>query len=202
MPVRHGGSIVRTYLQAKAMAKSLRESLAAENVSLPHGECLEIVARQFGFGNWNVLAAKIDLETGGRDTPRESSEVELHQLLPVLRVASRDAARDFYVGVLGFQWDWGSEDGENGRAFYGQVSRGELQVHLTTEPLGHGAAVADVYFRMTGIDALYREVRSKLGPAQALAISNTFYDARELALRDPFGNLLRFVEINPPGVSS
>ena len=113
---------MRTYLQSKAMAKSLRESLAAKNLSLSHGECLEIVAQQFGFGNWNVLAAKIALESGEQPRP-ESRDVELHQLLPVLRVASREAAREFYVDVLGFHWDWGSEEGEGGRAFYGQVSR-------------------------------------------------------------------------------
>ncbi len=55
---------MRTYLQAKAMAKSLRESLAGKNVSLSHSECLEIVAQQFGFGNWNVLAAKIESGNG------------------------------------------------------------------------------------------------------------------------------------------
>ena len=65
IPARHGMGFdnMRTYLQAKAMAKSLRESLAGKNVSLSHSECLEIVAQQFGFGNWNVLAAKIEFET-------------------------------------------------------------------------------------------------------------------------------------------
>jgi hypothetical protein len=117
-------------------------------------------------------------------------------------VRSRQAAHDFYVGVLGFRWDWGSEEGEGGRAFYGQVSRGELQMHLTTGQLGNGHTVADVYFRMQGLDALLAEVKPKLGAAQALAISDTFYDARELEIADPFGNVLRFVEINPPGVSA
>ena len=192
---------MRTYLQSKAMARSLRETLAAKNLSLSHGECLEIVAQQFGFGNWNVLSAKIALESGERPQ-REPGDVELHQVLPVLRVASRDAARRFYVDVLGFQWDWGSEEGEHGRAFYGQVSRNGLQMHLTTEAFGPGTAIADVYFRMTGIDALYRELRGRLHPAHPLAISDTFYDARELEVEDPFGNVLRFVEINPPGVSA
>jgi len=41
------------------MAKSLRDSLAARNVSLSHSECIEIVAQQFGFANWNTLAAKL-----------------------------------------------------------------------------------------------------------------------------------------------
>lgn len=191
---------MRTYQQAKAMAKSLRESLAAKNVSLSHSECLEIVARQFGFGNWNVLAAKLDLETGARGARPESGEVELHQLLPVLRVSSRGAAGEFYVYVLGFQWDWVSEEGEGDRAFYGQVSRGELQMHLTTEPLAHGHAVADVYFRMKGVDALRAEFASRSGGGGIPAVRDTFYDARELAIEDPFGNVLRFVEINPPGV--
>lgn len=190
---------MRTYLQAKDMAKSLRDSLAAQHVSLSHGECLEIVARQFGFGNWNVLAAKIALQTGA-PRPPGGREVSLHQVLPVLRVDSREAARAFYVDVLGFQWDWSSEDGEGRRAFYGQVSRGHIQMHLTTESLGEGRTIADVYFRMSGIDALHRELAGKLG-VSAPAIRDTFYDARELALPDPFGNLLRFVEINPPGIA-
>jgi hypothetical protein len=193
---------MRTYMQAKAMAKSLRESLAGKNVELSHGECLEIVARQFGFGDWNVLAAKIAREAGEPLPPSRPDGVELHQLLPVLRVASREAARDFYVQVLGFHWDWGSEEGEGGRAFYGQISRDGLQLHLTTDSLGTGPAVADVYFRMAGIDALYQELRGRLSPGQTPAICATFYDARELAITDPFGNLLRFVELNPPGMSA
>ncbi len=193
---------MRTHLQAKAMAKSLRESLASRNISLSHSECLEIVARQFGFGNWNVLAAKIELETGTPNGRPASAQVQLHQVLPVLRVASREAAREFYVGVLGFEWDWGSEEGEGGRAFYGQVSRSGLQMHLTTESFGERVPVADVYFRMEGIDALHRELSARLPAAHGTAIHDTFYDARELAIADPFGNVLRFVEINPPGVSA
>ena len=50
---------MRTYQDAKVMAKSLRDSLAAKNVSLSHSECIEIVAQQFGFANWNTLAAKL-----------------------------------------------------------------------------------------------------------------------------------------------
>jgi catechol 2,3-dioxygenase-like lactoylglutathione lyase family enzyme len=190
---------MRTYLQAKAMAKSLRESLAAKHVSLTHSECLEIVAQQLGFGNWNVLAAKIDLETSAREPRTEPTGVSLNQVIPVLHVDSRDAAREFYVDVLGFAFDWGNEAGTE-RGFYAQVSRNDLQLHLTTDspPL----AGADVYFRMEGIDALYREVRAKLEAQRPLAIHDTFYDARELAIEDPFGNRLRFVEINPPGVSA
>ena len=49
---------MRTCKDAKAMAKSLRNSLAARGVLLSHSECLEIVAKQFGFVDWNTLSAK------------------------------------------------------------------------------------------------------------------------------------------------
>ncbi len=189
---------MRTWLQSKAMAKSLRESLAAKNVALSHGECLDIVARQFGFGNWNILSAKIDIETREEEPARQP--VNIFQLLPVLLVASRAAARDFYVDVLGFRFDWGDEDG--GQAFYAQISRGELQMHVTTGNSGGRPLASQVYFRMTGIDAFCQEIGSRMGASQAPAIRDTNYDARELAIVDPFGNLLRFVENNPPGVSA
>jgi hypothetical protein len=50
---------MRTYQDAKSMAKSLRACLDAKNVSLSHGECLEIVAHQLGYAEWNILAAKL-----------------------------------------------------------------------------------------------------------------------------------------------
>jgi hypothetical protein len=54
---------MRTYQDAKVIAKSLRDSLAARKVSLSHSECLEIVAQQFGFADWNTLAAKLTIPT-------------------------------------------------------------------------------------------------------------------------------------------
>ncbi len=190
---------MRTYLQAKAMAKSLRESLAGKKVSLSHSECLEIVAQQFGFGNWNVLAAKIDREIAEREPRAEAAAVSLNQVIPVLHVDLPEAAREFYVDVLGFEFDWGVDAGAE-RGSYGQVSRADLQLHLTTDTPPR--AGADVYFRMEGIDALFRAVKAKIATTQPLAIHDTFYDARELAIEDPFGNRLRFVEINSPGISS
>ena len=54
---------MRTYKDAKAMAKSLRNFLAARSVLLSHSECLEIIAKEFGFADWNTLSAKLDLES-------------------------------------------------------------------------------------------------------------------------------------------
>jgi hypothetical protein len=54
-----------THKDAKTMARSLRGALADRNVPLSHSECLEIVARQFGFADWNTLSAKLPAEEGG-----------------------------------------------------------------------------------------------------------------------------------------
>jgi hypothetical protein len=48
-----------TQKNAKTMAKSLRDALVGRNVSLSHSTCLEIVARQLGFTDWNTLSAKL-----------------------------------------------------------------------------------------------------------------------------------------------
>lgn len=50
---------MRDYRDAKAMATTLRQLLRDRQVDLSHGECLEIVARQFGLRNWNVLADRL-----------------------------------------------------------------------------------------------------------------------------------------------
>jgi hypothetical protein len=62
---------MRTHQDAKAMAKTLREELQARNHAITHGECLDIVAKQFGLKDWNVLAAKMEATIPG------SSDTEL-----------------------------------------------------------------------------------------------------------------------------
>lgn len=51
---------MRTFVDAKAMAKTLRQSLQQRDIDLSHSDCLELVAQQFGLANWNVLSASID----------------------------------------------------------------------------------------------------------------------------------------------
>jgi hypothetical protein len=76
-----GGSVMRTFKDPKAMAKSLRASLVARSVLLSHSECLEIVAKQFGFADWNTLSAKLDVEPG-LITRAEDSESALRPGIP------------------------------------------------------------------------------------------------------------------------
>lgn len=42
----------------KTMAKALRGALAERDIALSHAQCLDLVARQLGFADWNVLAAR------------------------------------------------------------------------------------------------------------------------------------------------
>ncbi|MGO4837460.1 glyoxalase superfamily protein, partial [Rhizobiaceae sp. 2RAB30] len=51
-----------TLSRSKSMAKALRKALADRNVDLSHSDCLGIVARQFGFTDWNTLKAASDRE--------------------------------------------------------------------------------------------------------------------------------------------
>lgn len=50
---------MRDFRDAKVMAQTLRQVLKARSVSLTHSESLELMAKTFGFPDWNFLAAKI-----------------------------------------------------------------------------------------------------------------------------------------------
>ena len=51
---------MHTFLDSKPMAKALRTALAERQIDITHSDSLELIAREFGFDNWNILAARID----------------------------------------------------------------------------------------------------------------------------------------------
>lgn len=53
-------SIVEGLAHYKSMAKAMRHALAKRGINLSHSACLEIVASQTGFSDWNVLKAACD----------------------------------------------------------------------------------------------------------------------------------------------
>jgi catechol 2,3-dioxygenase-like lactoylglutathione lyase family enzyme len=189
---------MRTYVQSKAMAKSLRESLAAKGVSLSHSECLEIVARQFGFAEWNILATKLDIETRTGRAGRPNPAVEMQPAIPVIPISSLDAAREFYVDFLGFAFDWGGERDRDDQPAYAQLSRTDATLHLSEGP---GESAAAILIRMSGLDAFRGELSSRNSRFTVPDIAFTPFDSRVIVLLDPFGNRLRFWENNPPGVA-
>ena len=50
---------MRDYRDAKTMAHALRDALQAKTVETTHSECLELIAKAFGYESWNILSAKI-----------------------------------------------------------------------------------------------------------------------------------------------
>jgi hypothetical protein len=59
---------MRDYHDAKVMARALRSSLAEQSHAVTHSQSLELMAKAFGYDNWNILAAKIEAD---RPTPAE-----------------------------------------------------------------------------------------------------------------------------------
>jgi hypothetical protein len=51
---------MRDFRDAKAMAHGLRDALKIRAVETTHSDCLELIAKAFGYDNWNILSAKIE----------------------------------------------------------------------------------------------------------------------------------------------
>ena len=86
---------MRTYLDAKLMAKTLRETLSARQIEISHSEGLEMVAKQFGFDNWNILAARIS-----SDESTSKTSPQFQPPIPILRIFSVEKATEFYCDYL------------------------------------------------------------------------------------------------------
>ena len=98
---------MRDFRDAKLMAKALRQALADRDVDLSHSETLEIVARQFGFDQWNILSAKLE------QTTASPPAVGIEPPIPIFRICDVDKAKEFYCGFLGFELDWEHRFGEH-----------------------------------------------------------------------------------------
>ena len=53
---------MRDFRDAKAMAQTLREALAAKAITISHSESLEFVSKILGVSDWNVLSALLQAE--------------------------------------------------------------------------------------------------------------------------------------------
>src|SRR5215813_1256174 len=51
---------MRDFRDAKVMARALRDALKAKAIEITHAEALELIAKAFGYKNWNILSAKIE----------------------------------------------------------------------------------------------------------------------------------------------
>ena len=179
---------MRDHRDAKAMAKTLRETLALRGVEIPHGAALEIVARQFGLPSWNVLAARIETAPG----PAAPAPIAFGPAVPILRIFDVEKAREFYLGFLGFAVDWEHRYGDN-VPLYCQVSRAGLRLHLS-EHAGDASPGGNMCVYMTGVRALHAELTARDYRYMKPGLETT--EGRlELTVTDPFSNRIRFMEL-------
>ena len=71
---------MRDFRDAKAMAHALRNGLKAKAVEATHSECLELLAKAFGFESWNVLSAKIEA-TQSPEPDRQAHDPRFKEVL-------------------------------------------------------------------------------------------------------------------------
>lgn len=118
--------------------------------------------------------------------------MSVRSLVPILRVANIETAVDFYCSVLGSRKDFQYSNGPNGPDYAG-VSIDGHALHLSTFP-GDGPGRTATYFYVDDVDALYAAFREAGLPDAAVVFEPTAqtWGQRELYVRDPDGNVLRF----------
>lgn len=110
-------------------------------------------------------------------------------VIPQLRITQAERSLAFYVGQLGFVADW-EHQFEPGFPLFFQITR-EGQTIFLTEHTGDCEVGGAVYFVVPDVDAVAasfraRGVQIEQGPA------DTPWGTREMLVRDPDGNRLRF----------
>lgn len=169
------------------MAKALREALADRGSELPHSAALEIVAKQFGFDNWNILAAKIE-EADGKPA---AEAIGFQSAIPIFRIFSVEKAFEFYKEFLGFTLDWEHRFGDN-FPLYCQVSRNGVILHLS-EHAGDASPGARAFIPMTGIEAFHAELTAKNYRYMKPGVEEQPW-GKELTVTDPFSNRIAFCQ--------
>lgn len=176
---------MRDFRDAKLMAKTLRQILAEREIALTHSETLEIVARQFGLDQWNILVAKID----EADTLKQAIGIE--PPIPIFRIFAVDKAMEFYCGFLGFKLDWEHRFGDN-FPLYCQVSREGMLLHLS-EHSGDASPGARAFIRVANVRLYQAELSGKDYRYMKPGVEEAPWGL-EMHVIDPFSNRLTFCQ--------
>lgn len=59
---------MHSFMDSKILAKNLRQSLTNRGIAFSHSQCLELIAHQFGYKDWNQLSARITATAQGAIT--------------------------------------------------------------------------------------------------------------------------------------
>ncbi|OON60292.1 glyoxalase/bleomycin resistance/extradiol dioxygenase family protein [Massilia sp. KIM] len=116
--------------------------------------------------------------------------MKLGPVVPILRIFDERKAREFYVDFLGFAVEW-EHRFEPGLPLYLQVARGGCVLHLS-EHHGDCCPGAAIRIDSADVDALQAELAGKNYGYARPQVDDTPWGAREMSVKDPFGNRLTF----------
>lgn len=176
---------MRDFRDAKLMARTLKAELAKTNLDITHAQALELVAKQLGFDQWNILAARI----AARKAP--PAGIGLKPAIPIFRIFDVGKAMEFYRDFLGFSVDFEHRFGEN-FPLYCQVSRGTCGLHLS-EHAGDASPGAKAFTWMRGIRAFHAELVAKDYRYLKPGIEDAPWGL-QMTVTDPFSNRIAFCE--------
>jgi catechol 2,3-dioxygenase-like lactoylglutathione lyase family enzyme len=110
--------------------------------------------------------------------------------VPIVKVSDMQASESFYCTILGFRKLGGYSASAEGPAYL-TVSLGSAVLHLSSFP-GDGAFGSAVYFEVDDVDSLRGSFRRAGLEKVDLEPTDQTWGRREIYVRDPDGNCLRF----------
>jgi catechol 2,3-dioxygenase-like lactoylglutathione lyase family enzyme len=119
-------------------------------------------------------------------------EIVFEQTIPILRMFDIAKAREFYLDYLGFTVEFEHRFYDEAPLFMG-ISRGAVRIFLS-EHHGDGTPGTHVVVRVSGIDALHRELVAKKYRYFNPSIQTQEWGTREITVYDPFNNHIVFSE--------
>lgn len=113
--------------------------------------------------------------------------------IPVLHISDSQSAEEFYCRKLGFarQWDYRPASPKADPAYLG-LDRDGVQLHLSSFS-GDGVYGSVAAFYVTDVDALFAEFSARKVTIDLEPCDQTWGN-REMYVRDPDGNSLRFIQ--------
>lgn len=132
-----------------------------------------------------------------------ATTIRFDSVVPQFTVPDVVQTAQYYRDVLGFEiagyWDGDEEHHDPERpAFFGIVRRGPVRLHFNRADqsevrTGKAEGAYDLYFHVTGVDALVEELRRR-GADIVDGPDDRVYDQREVVVRDCNGLMLAFGE--------
>jgi len=111
--------------------------------------------------------------------------------IPVLHVTKSAAAEEFYCDRLGFRQAFAYRPFGTADPCYMGLTRDDVELHVSSFS-GDGVAGGAVFLGVEDVDELHKELTAR-GAAIDLAPTDQSWGNREMYVRDPDNNSIRFV---------